>query len=330
MVSYGITAILTMLLSLHAASMDIGNDSPNALLPKPVRRYFRQMICPAKLPKEEYNFRRRLLDCLLLQFADQQIFTGIALIVSGYLNIGRGTEWSEYFMHLPYGIRAQEAHFHLIVYLSCLSRSAAFGAMITAQASFRGNEKAYVIRMFLLLVFSIILVFAIPISRAFPFLFASIGFSGAHNVNGNEKEKTTEGKIILIEDSLSASEGKNILFSILFLFEIFSFWVCLRCLLSSTKLDNRIWNKSIWMFYINTRWLDFICNSTSAFGLQMCYFIVSATFVMAQKLRKDPTGYHCDLSANSEWGYGQTLALFVLGQLLFSTCYVYFGKNNSM
>lgn len=84
------------------------------------------------------------------------------------------------------------------------------------------------------------------------------------------------------------------------------------------------------MFYINTWWLDFVCNSTSAFGLQMCYFIVSAIFLMAQKLRKDPTGYHCDLSANSEWGYGQTLALFVLGQLLFSTCYVYFGENNSM
>lgn len=209
MVSYGITAILTILLSLHAASMDIGNDSPNALLPKYVRRYVRRMIRPAKLPKEEYNFRRKLLDCLLLQFADQQIFTGIALIVSGYLNIGRGTEWSEYFMRLLYGIRAQEAHFHLIVHLSCLSRSAAFGAMITSQASFKGNEKAYVTRMFLLLVFSIILVFAIPISRAFPFLFSSIGFSGAHNVNGNEKEKTTQGKVILIEDSLSASEGKK-------------------------------------------------------------------------------------------------------------------------
>lgn len=344
MVCYGVSALFTTLLSVYAAVIDIANESPHALLPIRVRRHACQMLRSARLTKRQYNFRRRLLNSIVLMFADQQLFTGIALLASGYIEISRGTEWSRDFMRLPIRIRMQEAHFHMVVYLSCLSCTAALAAMITLQVFFQSSGKVHTIRIFFLCIFTLLLLCSVYFSKVFEFAFHLGHTSTFHDINNISKERNATESVEAFAQPTSwrySSVGQMFWDLSLPLIITYPFWNYLRSLCSTKDFEGPLFSMSGMYFFIlrsekpKTRLLGFLHtvvfgNRTTAFFLEILYFIVSAVFVIAQKVRKDPKGYHCNLAVKSEWGFGQTLALFVLGQLLFSACHVYVGKSRNI
>lgn len=344
MVCYGVIALLTTLFSLYAAALDIANESPHALLPIRVRRHVCRMLRSAKLKKRQYKFRRRLLNNIILMFADQQLFTGIALLASGYIEISRGTEWSKDFMRLPFDIRMKEAHFHMVTYLSCLSCSAALAAMITLQVLFKSNRMVHIIRKSVLLVFFLLLAASISFSNAFEFAFRLGKTSVFHDVNGMSEEMNATETVEMFNQP--APSDSNTVVQIFFAFSfaftfMYPFWTYFRSHFSPRIFKGPLFSFQGMVYFIlysgkpKNFVLGFIHmvvfgNRTMSFLLAIFYFIVSSVFVVGQKVRKDPKEFHCSLAVKSEWGFGQTLALFVLGQLLFSACHVYVGKRRTI
>ena len=71
---------------------------------------------------------RKILDRLVLAFADQQLVTGISLLVSGYV---KGSSDMQGLWHYIDG-----AHFSLIVYMSYLSSSSHLASVLTLRRYF--------------------------------------------------------------------------------------------------------------------------------------------------------------------------------------------------
>ncbi|KAK8167515.1 hypothetical protein BC567DRAFT_14888 [Phyllosticta citribraziliensis] len=106
----------------------------------------------------------------MLALADQQLLTGSAIIIAGYF---RATKSTLVNTDLKFEYRIREPHFHLILYLSCLSSSSHLASIITLQQYFAAHRLARTIRVWLIYTFAVLL--AISITYAQPFSMLHVG-----------------------------------------------------------------------------------------------------------------------------------------------------------
>jgi hypothetical protein len=84
--SFVVASLLTTIASIAAAVLDAAVADPMALLPLWLQNWLNRGLSTQQI--DNRKLWRRVLDRLILAFADQQLITGFALLVSGYVNVG--------------------------------------------------------------------------------------------------------------------------------------------------------------------------------------------------------------------------------------------------
>ena len=124
-----------------------------ALLPLWLQNWLSRDLSSQQIDKRK--LWRRVLDRLILAFADQQLITGFALLVSGYFNVFPGVngDWI-----------SNGAHWNLVVYMSCLSSSTHLACVLTLRKYFGIHKVTGRMRVVLIILFSLLLIPSIIVS----------------------------------------------------------------------------------------------------------------------------------------------------------------------
>lgn len=115
-------------------------EAETAFLPKKLNIYFSRNQDAKTLLR--CRFHRNVLDRLILSLADQQLVTGFALMLTG---------WIVYYGNL------NSAHFYPIIYLSSLSSSSHLAALVTLRKHFTENPTLALFRVVIISPFAILL-----------------------------------------------------------------------------------------------------------------------------------------------------------------------------
>jgi hypothetical protein len=152
MLSFGIASLLTTIASIAAALLDAAVADPMALLPLWLQDWLSRGLSTQQI--DNRKLWRRVLDRLILSFADQQLVTGFALLASGY--------------HTSFpGVDGNDAHWNLVVYMSCLSSSTHLACVLTLRKYFVKHKVTAIMRVVLIILFSLLLIPSIIVSPVF-------------------------------------------------------------------------------------------------------------------------------------------------------------------
>jgi hypothetical protein len=150
-----IASILTTVSSVAAAFLDAAVDDPMSVFPSRLQKWLSQGLSTEQI--DNRKLRRRVLDRLILGFADQQLITGFALLISGYVSVYQGPGG---------GFPNNGAHWNLLVYMSCLSSSTHLACVLTLRKYFGIHKMTAIIRVVLIVLFSLMLIPSILVSFA--------------------------------------------------------------------------------------------------------------------------------------------------------------------
>jgi hypothetical protein len=334
--SFIVAAVITTSSSIIAAILDGIILDEKALLPHKCQKWLHEGL--GKAAEERCLLWRKILDRLILAFADQQLVTGISLLVSGYI---KGSSDMQGLWHYVNG-----AHFSLIVYLSCLSSSSHLACVLTLRKYFQHHHFTSVLRVAVIGGYALFLSISIGISRTFEPFFTVIRITLFH-ILGKPTQYDSKHRWIALE-----------LIPAIFLF-LYLFWIAVVPLKEDWQgqiaqvIRDSVWPKcrqllgldpkgilrrlfrKILRATIRTRikavvkkifWYCLFPSPGTVFLLQVTFALTSVFFVLVQKFAKQ-SGY-CNLSSAGEntWSFGQTLPMFLLFLPLFSAAETYFGK----
>lgn len=326
-------------------------SSSKGILPERFNAWLqRRSLRRSRKNKEKY---RRVLDQVMISLADQQLLTGIAVIISGYV---RATNERIFNSKLPYILRLQENHFHMIIYMSCLSSSAHLACLITLRRCFSAHSVPALIRLVLVVVFALLLAASFLISWPFGFYMLAL-YVTYKNFEIRGPDWKLPPSVLALFWTLNA-------LAILFLF--YPFWIAIINIFEDFKLKIRerisnLWHTEYrWMptYWIRTGyhrlhgsgkktrgclhkaerlasrifWSILLGSTRAAFFQQVFFFRVSLAWVLAQKTANSPRKNEmCDLTSTGEgrWGFGQILALLLLAQPMLSGVAAYYGTSRS-
>ncbi|KAH0551476.1 hypothetical protein GP486_007309 [Trichoglossum hirsutum] len=334
--SFIISALAATVASISIAVLDskIDSEDPSAFLPRRVKNWLSRGITGHA--KARYRFWRTVLEELILTLADQQLVTGIALLISIYINIPMN-EFS-----FPGGANFQDAYFTLVVYLSCLSSCTHIACIIMLRKYINSRKVITYVRLVLIIIFASLLSAAISVSEhAFSPLYRPM-------------------YIILIENAGMSRCAYDIsMATITAVVLMYIFWISIVNLI----IPLRVWTSGfvsrkcsfiMRMFPSNricgTRYeriLKAVCSfclfSTplTIFILQIVFAVVSLVFAMAQKFAVAPKPSEgdlqmgitswCDLNnaADNQWSFGQSTAVLLLLIPILHAIQTYFDKANA-
>jgi hypothetical protein len=268
---------------------------------------------------------RTILDRMILSLADQQLLTGLALMVAGYVKQAGNL---------------QQAHFYLIVYMCCLSSSSHLASIITLRKYLEEHPTTSKLRICLVVVFAVALIVSIIVSGAFGPFFTPIRY-------------------ILLLTRIGVFPYAEELFSylpVLWLFwtavlEVVPFlrekvksfvrnsawpfcrkWLLIGILFGfiRSRLNSAV-EQTLRKFIVACLWYLLLLTPCSIFVLQVVFAAASAAMTLAQKFSKpssDDEGI-CTLSSSDEnaWGFGQILPVLLLWLPIFSAIEVYIGES---
>ena len=319
--SFVISVIATTTISTVIAILSgIVSDADSCL---PVK--FQHALSRSCSPKSKLRcaWVKNFLQRMLLGLADQQLVTGIALLIAG------GIKWQQY----DASTAASEigflsgAHAALIVYLSCLASSSHLAGILNLRSYFRKHRILGTVRICLVALFAVFLTVALRYSaNAFGILAAYVDYPFEFI-----------STVIPI--------WFPILLAVPILAILYTFWLALIQILDRPRLwIERMIRKKIWPFV--RKWLGIwaalslcrrilpenICNWCSRsvkslfwFGLfghpfftcilQIIFTFLSVSLALLQKLI--PSYFPdlpCDLTSPEEnaWGFGQVLPMLLL------------------
>lgn len=353
--SFTAAAIFTTTLSICAALLDGVNDEfqdSHAIFPKRFNDWLRRSA--SQRIRDRSPFYRDVLNRLMLAMADQQLLTGFAIIISGYIRAAEpGLPTSP--KDATYLERLVEAHFHLIVYLSCLSSSSHLACVITLKRYFSQHNTSAWVRLGLIIVFALLLVATICLAVPFgPTLYVIKKIEEYKDDLDCENQGTTK-----CSDTKYYS-GLILFYFVAIVAVLYPFWVAIIQLSEHTKKAieksiHRIWAidaawfpmrwirklwprgngraaralRSVGAAFKAAFWMLLFGNMMTSFCQQLIFVTISLAFVLAQKFAKPPPELDsCSLNmplANS-WGFGQILPIILLGQFILSGSGAYYGE----
>ena len=267
---------------------------------------------------------RSVLDRMILSLADQQLLTGLALMVAGYVK---------------QGTNLRQAHFTLIVYMCCLSSSSHLASIITLRKYLEEHPLTSIVRICLVVVFAVALFVSIVLNGAFGPVFIPIGY------------------ILSPTGSNPLLAGIFSFLPIMWLFwtatlEVAPFWretvknfvrkhawpFCRKWLLIGVPLDfvrrglKSAVEQTLRKVMAACFWYLLLLTPCSIFVLQVLFAATSMAMTLAQKFAKPGSDYPadaCTLSSSDEnaWGFGQILPVLLLWLPTFSAMEVYVGKS---
>ncbi|EMD86305.1 hypothetical protein COCC4DRAFT_59729 [Bipolaris maydis ATCC 48331] len=282
-ISFVIASFMTTFASILAMLLDQAFDTKGQFTVHAPLKFIRERFLEHEW-KKHYAWRP-FLDPLIIGLGDQQLITGYAVLLSGWIKVSE------------MAFKVQGAHFVLILYICALSSSSHLAALITLRKYFQRYRMIAKIRLILVICFAIFLMTSMMaaialsptmrLSLLVPFFLIIIGFSTAlvcilYNPEGLE-----------VESPLSSSES--------------SFQALIRRRFVFRKLFPARFGIQL-MYYI-------FLNPAIAFVVQILLAILSAILVLTQKFAapEDPARF-CGLHDDEEntWGFGQTLSVTML------------------
>lgn len=283
----------------------------------------------------------------MIVLSDQQLLTGITITVSGYVRARNTGVFDE---NWPYIVHLQENHFHLIVYLSCLSSSSHLASVVTLKSYFRTRYAPARIRLALVVIFALLL--ATSFLMWWPF-----GLSALADV-------IAYGGVVYEGDKPTLGNGYRVLFwslnGIAALLMLYPFWIAIINIFED--LRDRIQNQISSIWHTQSRWLPtywirsaayllrgrrhrsqqkgptrfkrliwflLLGSTRTAFFQQLFFFFVSLGYVLVQKTANSPyPDVFCDLTTSGpeRSGFGQILPVLLLAQPILSAVTSYYGK----
>ncbi len=331
--SFLVAAIATTAASIVAAILDARLNDPTAFFPLKLLFWMADKVL---LPGRARENRWRLtLDHLILSLADLQLMTGFALLIAGYATIFRGFKPQD----------NQNAHWTLIVYMSCLSSSTHLAALLTLRKYFDLHKKMALLRICLILVFSVLLLVALLTSRSFSVFLLPF-------------------RLILFKGDNKLGSKSSVLWVFLWILPFsYVFYIAIIQLLPKKRDGIRAWlSKKAWPFvrkrlrlwlisalfqkvfgkktyrkfqacFLASFWYLIFSGPRSIFVLQMVFSLVAATFCLAQKFSiptqvDQDAGFQCSLNNKEEnqLVFGQVLPFVLLLQPVLAACDTYMRK----
>ena len=134
--------------------------------------------------REKYQFARRILERLILEFADQQLVTGFALLISAWVKLHSnsvlesliktaGDELPNYYLEFPNRI-LPNAEFSLIVFLCMASSSSHLACILVLRDYMESHRSSARLRITLIIIFACFLAVTIALGSSLTAYFAWI------------------------------------------------------------------------------------------------------------------------------------------------------------
>lgn len=336
-----------------------GPDGREGLLPHSLNEWlFKKCSIQARARGE---FFRKVLTRVMITLGDQQILTGIAILVSGYVRAGQNDQASQF---PKWRYRLIENHFFLIVYMACLSSSSHLAAVVTLKRHLNEHRVPAFIRLGLIAVFAVLL--TVTICLAVPFGPPTILFLALdHDISW--KEKYCRDYVQLSYGTECDVKSDKFLLALFYIVAViavlYPYWIAiintfenwrsaLEAHFKSFWRINSWWSPAHWVrksfnglekvgprkFWKGVRkalkaaFLFLVLGNTGrAFYWQLIFFCISLMYVIAQRVANVPRkdmGY-CDLSSGgTSWGFGQILPMILLVFPVISAVVAYFGKSD--
>lgn len=303
-----------------------------AFLPSRLQKWLHRGLTSPQL--ERRKLWRRVLDRLILGFADQQLITGFALLGSGYATkVFPGVN----------GLSENQAHWNLLVYMSCLSSSTHLACVLTLRKYFEVHKRPAIIRLVLVILFSLFLIPSIIMSDCFEVFIFPISLIAVHELEKGRAVGLVEGLWYTFQAGAYIYMFFTAIMQLLLVHQPkikkWKLWRVLRRVFGFGYLSivfRRLLGKRLHGWFEKwlgkTFWYLVFLSPGTVFVLQIFFATTSLVFTLAQKFAK-PRNYDdglCSLNTpeeNNTLGFGQLLALAFLALPLFMAYECYNGKS---
>ncbi|XPS99497.1 pre-rRNA-processing protein esf1 [Ascochyta lentis] len=306
--SFVLASVMTTAASILAMILDHAHDSKGRFTFRAPLKYVRERFLDTEW-KKDYAWRP-FLDPLIIGLGDQQLVTGYAVLLSGWIKVAQNT------------FEVQGAHFVLILYVCALSSSSHLAALITLRKYFRKYKLIAKIRITLVILFAVCL---------FASMIAAICMPPTTVSHGDTS-------------TVERSRVQRLAFLVPMLFILIGFSTALVCILyspdrkrrasrasdasasSMTRIVRRLTDQKSTLHSCSPR----VLMAPAHFGLRLVYVLflnplialmvqillatLSAVLVLTQKFAKPGGRSVCGLQDEGEnvWGFGQTLSVAML------------------
>ncbi|CAI6342106.1 unnamed protein product [Periconia digitata] len=320
-VSFVIASFMTTAASILAMLLDQAFDAKGRFTFRDPIRYLRERWIDTEW-KKDYAWRP-FLDPLIIGLGDQQLITGYAVLLSGWIKVAQNS------------LEVQGAHFVLILYICALSSSSHLAALITLRKYLRRYKLIAKIRITLVIVFtallfaSMIAAIAMPetitvsstgvleremrahrLSFTVPMAFMLVGFSTALVAILYNPPTTSHFAGSRNHHHHSTTSPRNQLVA-----------------LSAATLRRRNSEKTTCPARKGLMLvLVLFLNPLVAFIVQIILATLSVILVLSQKFSvPEEKDKWCGLQGNAEnqWGFGQTLSVVMLLLPAMGACQAY-------
>lgn len=336
--SFLIAGLMTTFASITAAVLESRiNDGGPILFPGFLHRWLGRHMNDVK--RERCRFWRDILERLILNLADQQLITGISLLIIAYIV----QPW-------PLSPMGQNwpSRLSLVIYLSCLSSSSHLACMLTLHRYLKGHAGLAKLRIFFIILFAMVLAISIGLGQTF----SVVGY--------------VQYQILLRVNSdtaynLSLYIGGALLYGLPPLIALHVYWTAVMQLWPSARhcieriirhfyrrygrkvvprkvLTMILGPKSLSKFTSAVKrifWWSLFLNPPMIFALQILFAKISIAFILMQKFAgpslEEVSKYEVmcqglNNPAENQWGFGQMLSMFVLVLPVLAAIETYLGK----
>ncbi|KAL5399222.1 hypothetical protein PMIN06_000968 [Paraphaeosphaeria minitans] len=310
---------MTTTASILAMILDQAFDAKGQFTIRAPVRFIRDRILDTEW-KKNYAWRP-FLDPLIIGLGDQQLITGYAVLLSGWIKVQMrtrppsvcvGFHLAERRQVFQNSFEVQGAHFVLVLYVCALSSSSHLAALITLRKYFCRYRLIAKIRLTLVILFACFLLASMIAAIGMPEL--------VHTTPQGVPEKQ--------------ARVQRLAFVVPMFFIIVGFSTALVCIMwtprrnAASPRDTHVWNRDgrgplatrrgsmavpanfgIGLFSI------LFLNPLVAFIIQLILALLSTILVLSQKFSvPEEPGKWCGLQdqGEKEWGFGQTLSVVML------------------
>ncbi|KAF2121086.1 hypothetical protein BDV96DRAFT_203509 [Lophiotrema nucula] len=314
-ISFVLASIITTTASILAMILDQAFDSKGQLSFRAPVKSIRERFLDTEW-KKDYAWRP-FLDPLIIGLGDQQLFTGYAVLLSGWIKVAQRS------------FTASGAHFVLILYICALSSSSHLAALITLRKYFGKYKLIAKIRMTLVVAFAVFLFTSMIATIAMP----QRNYSRKPDIVDRQQNRA---RLCLLVPMFFMFIGFSIALVCILThphrpgteshFSSKSMGLLMRHVTNPKQLMHNPANtgRSI-VYYL-------FLNPLIAFCIQILLAVLSLILVLSQKFSLPADSKHwCSLNSAEAnlWGFGQTLSVVLLLLPAMAACQTYLeGREN--
>ena len=255
--------------------------------------------------EDKKRFWLRVLDRLILGFSDQQLVTGISILLIGFISVCRVSTY----------------HFYVINNLGMFSCSSHLASVLSLRRYFQDHPSVAKIRVAAMLLFAALLSTSLILLGFLPFS-VNLRCSTACSVDSSLRLERFAAVIMT-------------------LYLAFAYWAALAYVFPNAEVHFMTWfntNPALWIesalgpmgrgYHFQERFMHYrpLPALTLSFGLQFLWWVVSLSSCIYVRFK----GSKSVQGTEGVWTFGQTLALLMISLPFLTAAEIYLGLNYSI